>query len=96
MSDRIAVMNQGLVEQIGTPTEIYDAPRTVFVAGFIGQANLWPGRAPWLAPMALPPSAPSALPRARPSNPSTGRSPSWSVPSASGCVRPPKRPPRPA
>ncbi|MBL8775803.1 MAG: ABC transporter ATP-binding protein [Acidimicrobiales bacterium] len=42
MSDRIAVMNQGLVEQIGTPTEIYDAPRTVFVAGFIGQANLWP------------------------------------------------------
>ncbi len=42
MSDRIAVMNQGVVEQIGSPTEIYDHPRTVFVAGFIGQANLWP------------------------------------------------------
>jgi len=42
MSDRIAVMNQGNVEQIGTPTEIYDFPSTVFVAGFIGQANLWP------------------------------------------------------
>jgi spermidine/putrescine transport system ATP-binding protein len=42
MSDRIAVMNQGVVEQIGTPTEIYDHPETVFVAGFIGQANLWP------------------------------------------------------
>ena len=42
MSDRIAVMNLGVVEQIGTPTEIYDQPRTVFVAGFIGQANLWP------------------------------------------------------
>ena len=42
MSDRIAVMNQGVVEQIGSPTEIYDRPRTVFVAGFIGQANLWP------------------------------------------------------
>ena len=42
MSDRIAVMNAGRVEQIGTPTEIYDRPSTVFVAGFIGQANLWP------------------------------------------------------
>ena len=44
MSDRIAVMNAGSVEQIGTPTEIYDRPATVFVAGFIGQANLWHGR----------------------------------------------------
>ncbi len=44
MSDRIAVMNAGNVEQIGTPTEIYDDPATVFVAGFIGQANLWPAR----------------------------------------------------
>ncbi len=44
MSDRIAVMNAGNVEQIGTPTEIYDNPATVFVAGFIGQANLWHGR----------------------------------------------------
>ena len=44
MSDRIAVMNVGNVEQIGTPTEIYDRPASVFVAGFIGQANLWPGR----------------------------------------------------
>ena len=44
MSDRIAVMSEGRVEQIGTPTEIYDDPATVFVAGFIGQANLWPAR----------------------------------------------------
>jgi len=44
MSDRIAVMNAGSVEQIGTPTEIYDRPASVFVAGFIGQANLWHGR----------------------------------------------------
>ena len=44
MSDRIAVMNEGKVEQIGTPTEIYDRPATVFVASFIGQANLWPGK----------------------------------------------------
>ena len=51
MSDRIAVMNAGNVEQIGTPTEIYDRPSTVFVASFIGQANLWPGtqNRPWTA-----------------------------------------------
>jgi spermidine/putrescine transport system ATP-binding protein len=42
MSDRIAVMSEGRVEQIATPTDIYDEPATVFVAGFIGQANLWP------------------------------------------------------
>lgn len=42
MSDRIAVMSDGRVEQVGTPTEIYDNPASVFVAGFIGQANLWP------------------------------------------------------
>jgi spermidine/putrescine transport system ATP-binding protein len=42
MSDRIAVMNLGRVDQIGTPTETYDQPATVFVAGFIGRANLWP------------------------------------------------------
>ena len=42
MSDRIAVMTQGRVDQIGTPTEIYHHPATVFVAGFIGTANLLP------------------------------------------------------
>jgi spermidine/putrescine transport system ATP-binding protein len=42
MSDRIAVMNAGRVEQIGTPREIYDEPASVFVAGFIGAANLIP------------------------------------------------------
>jgi iron(III) transport system ATP-binding protein len=44
MSDRIVVMNQGRIEQIGTPTEIYEKPRTLFVAGFIGYINLIPGR----------------------------------------------------
>jgi spermidine/putrescine transport system ATP-binding protein len=42
MSDRIAVMTQGRVDQIGTPTEIYHTPATPFVAGFIGTANLLP------------------------------------------------------
>ncbi len=44
MSDRIAVMNDGRVEQIGTPQEIYREPATVFVANFIGVANLIPAR----------------------------------------------------
>jgi spermidine/putrescine transport system ATP-binding protein len=42
MSDRIAVMNEGRVEQIGSPEEIYHEPDTEFVAGFIGMANLLP------------------------------------------------------
>src|SRR5262249_56083445 len=39
MSDRIAVMNGGIVEQLGTPREIYDHPRTSFVADFIGSPH---------------------------------------------------------
>jgi putative spermidine/putrescine transport system ATP-binding protein len=42
MCDRIAVMNGGKLEQIGTPVEIYDKPATPFVAGFIGRANSVP------------------------------------------------------
>jgi spermidine/putrescine transport system ATP-binding protein len=42
MSDRIAVMSEGRVEQIGSPEAIYHEPDTVFVAGFIGMANLLP------------------------------------------------------
>jgi putative spermidine/putrescine transport system ATP-binding protein len=40
MSDRIAVMNNGRVEQVGAPTEIYERPRTRFVADFIGEINI--------------------------------------------------------
>ncbi len=43
MSDRIAVMNQGLIEQLGSPTEIYEEPRTAFVAEFIGTSNFLRG-----------------------------------------------------
>ncbi|MCI0548498.1 MAG: ABC transporter ATP-binding protein, partial [Candidatus Rokubacteria bacterium] len=42
MSDRIAVMRGGRLEQVGTPEEIYDAPESAFVARFIGSANLIP------------------------------------------------------
>ena len=40
MSDRIAVMRDGLFEQLGTPNEIYDLPKTAFVARFVGSANI--------------------------------------------------------
>jgi spermidine/putrescine transport system ATP-binding protein len=44
MSDRVAVMSQGRIEQVGTPAEIYDAPATAFVASFVGESNPLPGR----------------------------------------------------
>jgi len=44
MSDRIIVMHEGRIEQIGTPTEIYEKPATIFVARFIGYINLIKGR----------------------------------------------------
>lgn len=44
MSDRIAVMNGGRVEQLGTPEELYDRPTSRFVADFIGTTNLVTGR----------------------------------------------------
>ena len=43
MSDRIAVMNHGRIEQVGDPEEVYERPATTFVAGFIGVSNLMPG-----------------------------------------------------
>jgi len=44
MSDRIVVMDNGRIQQEGPPTEIYHRPRTVFVAQFIGESNLFAGR----------------------------------------------------
>ena len=44
MSDRIAVMHEGLIEQIGTPAQVYDRPRTSYVARFVGSANIIEGR----------------------------------------------------
>src|SRR5204862_270880 len=43
MADRIAVMNQGRIEQLGTPDELYERPQTAFVAGFLGISNLLRG-----------------------------------------------------
>ena len=44
MSDRIVVMRNGIIEQIGSPLEIYNLPRNAFVADFVGSANLITGR----------------------------------------------------
>ncbi|GGG87010.1 spermidine/putrescine import ATP-binding protein PotA [Salipiger pallidus] len=44
MSDRIAVMNKGVVEQVGTGDEIYSRPRTAFAASFVGEVNRFDGR----------------------------------------------------
>ena len=43
MADRVVVLNQGRIEQIGTPVEIYEHPRTRFVADFIGTSNFLDG-----------------------------------------------------
>ncbi len=45
MSDRLAVFNNGRVEQIGSPAEVYEHPATTFVAGFVGTSNLLTGEA---------------------------------------------------
>ncbi len=43
MADTIAVMNAGVIEQMGAPDELYENPRTTFVANFLGQSNLIEG-----------------------------------------------------
>lgn len=43
MADTVAVMNAGRIEQMGSPEELYELPRTAFVANFLGQSNLVPG-----------------------------------------------------
>ncbi len=45
MSDRLAVFNQGKIEQVGAPADIYERPKTAFVAGFVGVSNLVSGPA---------------------------------------------------
>jgi iron(III) transport system ATP-binding protein len=45
MADRVAVMHSGKVSQTGTPRQLYDRPANAFIAGFIGEANMWSGTA---------------------------------------------------
>lgn len=44
MSDKVVVMEDGMIQQIGTPEEIYNKPQTVFVADFIGESNIFTGK----------------------------------------------------
>ncbi len=44
LADRIVLMNRGAIEQVGAPSEVYDLPRTLFAASFIGSMNLLPAR----------------------------------------------------
>ncbi len=44
LADRVGVMQAGRIEQVGSPEEVYRRPATVFVASFLGRANLWPAR----------------------------------------------------
>ncbi|MAA97914.1 MAG: ABC transporter ATP-binding protein [Stappia sp.] len=44
MSDRVAVMNRGVIQQVATADEIYNNPQTAFVAGFVGEQNVFAGR----------------------------------------------------
>ena len=44
LADRVVVMNRGAVEQVGTPQDVYDRPATAFVAGFLGDVNLFHSR----------------------------------------------------
>ncbi|MBV9743979.1 MAG: ABC transporter ATP-binding protein, partial [Acidobacteriia bacterium] len=55
LSDRLAVMNQGVIEQIGSPEEIYLRPRTRFVAGFLGEVN-------WIGEIGVRPEATRVCP----------------------------------
>ena len=45
LSDRLAVFNDGRIDQVGTPAEVYENPATAFVAGFVGTSNLLTGDA---------------------------------------------------
>ena len=66
MSDRIAVMNGGRIEQVGVPEDVYERPETTFVAGFIGVSNLMPATVAGPGEVQLEERPPSAWRHRRP------------------------------
>ena len=70
MSDRIAVMDHGRIQQLGTPAEVYGLPASRFVANFIGESNLIEGTAQG-AEVTMPGIGCITLPKAPPSGPIT-------------------------
>ncbi|CAG7611604.1 ABC transporter ATP-binding protein [Leucobacter soli] len=69
MADTVAVMNKGRIEQMGAPEDLYELPRTVFVANFLGKSNLFAvqvsGGTDQMIQTALPNGAAISLPRSR-------------------------------
>jgi spermidine/putrescine transport system ATP-binding protein len=61
MSDRLAVMQHGSIEQLGTPQEVFQSPRTQFVADFMGAANIFAGRVTAVTPQAVHIDLPGGL-----------------------------------
>ena len=94
MADKIVVMHDGIVEQIGAPLELYDRPANLFVAGFIGSPamNFLKGQAP-TARASSPPAVRLPLPRRKPATEGGARSSTASGPSISRS--PPMTAPRP-
>ena len=85
MSDRLVVMNAGRIEQLGSPREVYERPRTRFVAGFIGTSNLITGTVRAMDGTAPPCSTP--MPTSRSSSRTRRRSvPRSANRSTSPCV----------
>ena len=74
MSDRLAVFNQGKIEQVGSPAEVYERPATAFVAGFIGVSNVLEGEV-----AARITGSPRRSPCGRRRSPSSRRKPTWTV-----------------
>ena len=101
MSDRVAIMNDGVIEQCGTPEDVYEHPTSVFAAGFIGTSNLmsgtWSRRPRRRRPGRLGSRhrSTAARPRATPSASRSGRRRSGSAtsrPRCSACPAPSWRP----
>src|SRR5206468_4967815 len=74
MSDRLAVMNAGRIEQVGTPAGVYEEPRTPFVAGFVGTSNMLTGEAAQAvagspAPLTIRPEKIRMMPLEEPTQP---------------------------
>ncbi|MFC6931202.1 ABC transporter ATP-binding protein [Actinomadura yumaensis] len=96
LSDRIIVMDEGRVQQCGTPREVYSRPRNRFVADFVGFENIVSGtvtdRSPTSSPSPPTAAAPRSGPRARP--PSAPPCPSRSAARTSASAATPRRPTR--
>lgn len=61
VADRIVIMNEGRIEQVGTPAEIYDRPANAFVMSFIGKVNVLPGTAKIFAGHSFDPISPEVF-----------------------------------